>query len=199
MLNEQQVKKWRDMNGPVYLDPMSYIHISEDSLVMDLGFYKGVFARKFTCKVLAYEGCPSIYENNKNSILSHPNIILKDYGLGSCNTTVKISSNKDASSVFNVNEKNSEDMRIVDVFEEFENENIQMVDLLKINIEGGEYELLDRMIESGIISRVSHMMIQFHKNYERGITRDSIRERLTKTHSCYVNVDYVWEGWELTE
>lgn len=39
---------------------------------------------------------------------------------------------------------------------------IDDIGLMKINIEGGEYELLERMIELGIINKVKDIQIQFH-------------------------------------
>lgn len=190
-----RVSQWRNMNGQHFLTPNAYEDINENSLVMDLGFYRGEFSKKFSCKVLAYEGSPSIYNEYGGNAQS--NTILKPYGLSSSDKTVLISKNRDSSSAFNVNKNNAEDMKLVDVVQEFTDESIEKVDFMKINIEGGEYELLDRMIESGIITKVNRMMIQFHKEHEREITRDMITKRLEETHNRYINVDYVWEGWKL--
>lgn len=38
----------------------------------------------------------------------------------------------------------------------------QHVDLLKIDIEGAEFPVLERMIESGAIARVDHLVVEFH-------------------------------------
>ena len=47
--------------------------------------------------------------------------------------------------------------KINDVYEWFKINSIKLIDLIKVNIEGGEYELLDRMIEAGLMSKVSSL------------------------------------------
>ena len=36
------------------------------------------------------------------------------------------------------------------------------IDLLKINIEGGEYEVLENLIENDLIKNIDNIQIQFH-------------------------------------
>lgn len=75
---------------------------------------------------------------------------------------------------------------------------IDGIDLLKISIEGVEYQLLSRVLDEGLAERIGNFQIQFHsfvKNAEA--MRDRIGERLGKTHTrnwCYV---FVWENWKL--
>jgi hypothetical protein len=71
------------------------------------------------------------------------------------------------------------------------------VDLLKINIEGGEYELLEAILNLNLAPYFKYIQVQFH-----GITqlnpverRDAIRAGLNKTHECAYNADFCWEGW----
>ena len=40
------------------------------------------------------------------------------------------------------------------------------IDLLKINIEGGEYDILERMYKTGTINKVQNLQIQFHNFVE---------------------------------
>jgi hypothetical protein len=69
---------------------------------------------------------------------------------------------------------------------------------LKINIEGGEFDLLDHLIESGMIMCVRRLQVQFHDFVAGASTRRSeIRQRLKASHRetwCY---DFVWEEWVL--
>ena len=86
---------------------------------------------------------------------------------------------------------------VVDVFKELD---IGNVDLFKLNIEGSEYAVLDRMIETGLISRVRYLQVQFHEfGTELPIVhRDRIREGLYKTHNEHW-VSHPWkpeDGWQ---
>ena len=69
--------------------------------------------------------------------------------------------------------------------------------LLKINIEGCEYELLEHLLDTLWIKRIRHLQIQFHdfvlNARER---RRAIQERLHQTHAQRWNYPFIWEAWE---
>jgi hypothetical protein len=79
----------------------------------------------------------------------------------------------------------------------FDSLGVEEVDLLKINIEGGEFELIPAIIDSGLISRVRFIQVQFHSFAPNAYElREQIRKNLKKTHQemwCY---QFVWESWK---
>ena len=71
-----------------------------------------------------------------------------------------------------------------------------VVDLLALNCEGSEYNILDRLIETGAISKVRQLLVQFHAFYTDAETRrDAIRQRLAETHAEGFSYPYCWEFW----
>jgi hypothetical protein len=71
------------------------------------------------------------------------------------------------------------------------------VDLLKINIEGGEFPLLEHLIASGLINKVIHLQIQFHDFFpDATARRERIRLLLTRTHVEQWNFPFIWESWK---
>ena len=61
--------------------------------------------------------------------------------------------------------------------------NINKIDLMKINIEGGEYDLLFCLIEKDLISRINNLQIQFHSFVPNAKNnREKIINLLKKTH-----------------
>jgi hypothetical protein len=69
--------------------------------------------------------------------------------------------------------------------------------LAAINIEGGEYELLPLLIDSGAMLRIERLVIQFHRlGSDAESRREDIRNALAATHKCLWNYDFVWECWE---
>ena len=74
--------------------------------------------------------------------------------------------------------------------------NVRQIDLLKINIEGGEFPLLEHLLDSGLVPKIRHLQVQFHDFTESAVSRRAlIREKLSRTHSqdwCY---PFVWESW----
>ena len=70
------------------------------------------------------------------------------------------------------------------------------VALMKINIEGGEYDLLDRMIETGLVESIDNLQVQFH-NFTVDAKRrmERIQEALQRTHTLNYQYRFVWENW----
>ena len=67
---------------------------------------------------------------------------------------------------------------------------------MKINIEGGEYELLPILLDKGIINQIKHIQIQFH-NVEGG-SEDKMKEicrKLSITHEPTYQYKFIWENW----
>ena len=79
-----------------------------------------------------------------------------------------------------------ETIEIMNVVELFTKYNIENIKLMKVNIEGGEYELLPRLIESGFIKRIRNIQIQFHEiDPESEISMEKICRDLTTPHSLF--------------
>jgi len=91
-------------------------------------------------------------------------------------------------------------IRIDDIAQCWERLCLERVDLMKINIEGAEYALLERMIETGLTERVGSFMIQFHEWHPGAYRRRrKVRQALAETHSSVWNYDFVWEKWDRRE
>ena len=70
------------------------------------------------------------------------------------------------------------------------------VDLMKINIEGAEFPLLEKMIKMDLLRRVDCFMIQFHEWHPGAYSRRrKIRTELSKTHRLVWDYHFVWEKW----
>ena len=83
------------------------------------------------------------------------------------------------------------EVEIVDAMSIFREKTI---DLLKINIEGMEYELLERIVPNNI----KNIQVQFHKigeNYEERYQK--IREKLLQTHELTYDFPFVWQNFKL--
>jgi hypothetical protein len=71
--------------------------------------------------------------------------------------------------------------------------------LLKINIEGAEYDLLHHIIGAGLHTRIKNIQVQFHQiagvPYERWYKE--IAAKLSETHSLTWHYPFCWENWQL--
>ena len=80
------------------------------------------------------------------------------------------------------------------------NENINTVKLMKLNIEGGEYDILEYLIKTGNITRFENLQIQFHDipeiNGEQRMIK--IQNELQKTHELeWAYRPFIHESWKI--
>ena len=69
--------------------------------------------------------------------------------------------------------------------------------LAKLNIEGGEYALLRRLIDTRRIEKFQYLQIQFHLNVPDAKKQyRKLAERLQQTHRLQWRYPFVWESWE---
>jgi Methyltransferase FkbM domain len=88
------------------------------------------------------------------------------------------------------------DVEIRDVAPVFAELDAERIDLLKMNIEGAEFDVLERLAETGWIDRIDELLIQFHDWAPAAPRRRRmIRRVLARTHTEVWNYPWVWERW----
>ena len=173
-------------------------NLSEKSVVMDLGVYEGEFSKqihnKYNCTIYGFEPVKVFFtETNKNLSLFNK-IHLFNYGIGDKSRLETICINTDKSSIYSkIGTK--ETIQIKSIKEVMEEIKITDVDLIKINVEGAEYEILDAILNYGLINKFKNIQIQFHDFFPNAeYRRNSIRQRLHKTHDVTYCYEFVWEN-----
>lgn len=193
------VNEWFRRGGDaVFLDNHE---INEKSVVVEVGGYTGVWSEKLNNKYkpdfYILEPVEKFRTELVKKFKSNNNIKILDYGLGKPGT-FEVSLDTDATSIFDNTGKEKETITIKS-FSDFLNENsINTIDLMQINIEGAEYDLLDELINSGLINKIKKIQVQFHLNVENAVLkRQRIRAQLASTHREILNYPFVWEVWEI--
>lgn len=197
-----EVRRWFRDRGDETLR-LDY-DLDAGSTVLDLGGYRGEFAAaiigRYACRVFIFEPMPAFFELCRERFLNTKTVICLPYGLSKTTSLAPIHIDADSSSTFVPANENVEavDIRLRAVEEVWSELDIGEVDLCKINIEGGEFDVLERMIETGIISRIRHLQIQFHSFVpDAAARREAILAHLAKTHVRSWNYEFVWESWRL--
>lgn len=173
--------------------------VTTGSLVIDAGGYKG----EWTVGMLARYGCRSkLFEPfphyakycsrlfSKNSMVEVFSLALggsertADFPVGANDSTSEFRI-KDGVEIVTI--------PVADVAKVIESEPISC---MKINIEGGEYEVLERLIETGLTTQCDSFLIQFHNQPSDWESRlKKIEVSLNETHArewCY---PMLWEKW----
>lgn len=177
--------------------------LSQESIVFDVGGYQGDFAaelnERFGCKVYIFEPVPEFYQRCVNRFIDNKKIVCFNYGLSSTDGWLDISLAANASSFSSphaTGETQKVQIRsIVECIKELE---INKIDLMKINIEGGEFDVLPEIIKSGEIKKIQFLQVQFHNFVnDASALRTAIRNQLNYTHNEMWNYEFVWESWKL--
>jgi FkbM family methyltransferase len=176
--------------------------LDADSLVLDVGAYVGNWSEKvsdrYSCTIHAFEPASSAVQRAQKRLAGRPNVHVHPYGLGAVDQTARLAMAGPGSSVHtSVSPMGSyEDIAIRDVAAVLDELGIVEVDLLKVNIEGGEFDLLDRLTATGWMPRIRQTMIQFHEFHPNAYWRRfTARRALRRTHTEVWDYPWVWEFW----
>ena len=177
--------------------------LNKDSVVFDLGGYKGEFAEniynKYKPNIYIFEPVKSFYSIIKKKFKTIEKVKPYPYGLAGADKELQISLTDDGSSVFIKESKKTETIQLKSFVEFVKNNNINTIDLIKINIEGGEYEVLESLLEENMITRFKNIQVQFHDFIIENATErmENIQKQLAKTHKITYQFNFVWENWQL--
>jgi FkbM family methyltransferase len=178
--------------------------IGPKSVVLDVGAYIGEWAQEITNlydpAILAFEPDPRNFKQLEQRAQDNAHLTPYRYGLGEKNEKVLMKLEYMGSSVISHDTENNEapsaSAEIRDIFDTWNTLALERVDLMKINIEGGEFSLLERMIETGLIKKVDCYLIQFHEWHPGAYRRRRmIRKAMGKTHRLVWDYHFVWEKW----
>lgn len=196
---EKRVIPWVSDQGDKTLR-LNY-DLDEYSVVFDLGGYEGRWASdifsRYCCEIHVFEPVPQFADNIKKRFAKNSKIVVYQFGLANKSFETKMSLAQDGSSIFQ-EDGNSTEITLVKAIDFLQENQVKKIDLMKINIEGGEYDLLEHLIDEGFIKNIKNIQVQFHdfvSNAEQRMIE--IQKNLARTHSLTYQYSYVWENWEI--
>jgi FkbM family methyltransferase len=202
--NKQHLKNidtWQKLNGDKTLR-LDYPEISPTDIVFDMGGFEGqwssdIFSR-YCCNIYIFEPVQEFAKNIANRFSRNEKIEVFPYGLGEETCQKKIAVSSSSSSI--VREIANADYQTAQIIcaSDFLNEHkINQITLMKINIEGGEYGLLEHLIRTRWIVKITNIQVQFH-NFDSSCQSrmERIQQDLSKTHFTTYKIPFVWENWK---
>lgn len=175
--------------------------LTPDSVVFDLGGYKGDFAfeihQRYSCRVFVFEPVKRYHLACLERFKGNDKIVCLNYGLADADGSFRISDEDDGSSITKTDARSqSEEVFVKRFDEQMKLLQVAHIDLLKINVEGAEFLILPHVIAQGLMPKIEHLQVQFHSFYPGAkVLRDEIRRRLAETHEEKWNYTFVWESW----
>ena len=200
--NQLEFNRWIQDNGDKTLR-LQYL-LEADSVVIDAGGYLGQWTydinSRYDSIVFVLEPLQDLYPKIEDRFSSNPKVIPLKYAIANKTEELSIAINGDGSSLYNTSTDAVEIIKCKDVKEFIEENNIDIIDLFKINIEGAEYDLLERLIELELMPKIKNLQIQFHRFIpDCEARRNSIIVELSKTHERSWNYEWIWENWKLKD
>ncbi len=165
-----------------------------------VGDYSSKIVDKFDTKAYIFEPKVDYFKELEKKFNGNKKINIYNLGLSDFNGTAYMDETGESSSIVTNKSKNLEKVEVVKLSTFINKENIEIIDLININIEGSEYKVLNNLIDSKVISKIRSLQIQFHKNIALSTwKRFRIHRRLSKTHKLIWNYNFVWERWDIKE
>jgi FkbM family methyltransferase len=178
--------------------------LDEHSVVLDAGAYDGEWSegisQRYGSKIYAFEPDPTSLRRLGERVGDLENVVVLNYGLAGSDQVVTLALDGPGSSVSNrPGFFGSAEVQLRDIVTVLDELGIQHVDLLKINIEGGEFDVFDRLIETDWLRRIRLISVQFHEWHPKAYRRRrAIRRALRRGHQEVWNYPWVWEHWRRT-
>lgn len=175
--------------------------LDEKSIIFDVGGFEGQWSadiyERYQPSIYIFEPLDHYIEIIKKRFKDNEKVHIYPVALGSADRDESMSILGDASSVFRESDEVVE-IKFLDIISFIKRHNIKNIDLIKLNIEGGEYEVLERLIGDGYIGSIVNLQIQFHIVAKDSAKRmKNIQNSLAKTHAKTFDYPLVWEGWQL--
>ena len=198
-IRDQAVLYWVADKGDETLS-VTHDGLNHDSLVIDMGGYKGEWAQKvfdrYGCNIEIYEPASEFAQEVRKRFENHLNTKIKvvECAIGSSDDRANLIMDGLATSI----QKN--ELGKIQVLSAETILSDRKIDLLKMNIEGSEYEVFDSLFENDLVRNVDSIFVQFHPIDDESINRyNEIVDRLSNTHNCVFRYPFIWEKWSLKD
>ena len=185
--------------------------LGQDDWVIDAGGYEGEWTTgmltRYGCHSELFEPVPAFAEQCRTLYQHNTRVCVHPMALGGSNRSTRFSLADNGTSEFRgspdpdgfeADVRDIADLLSILIEEDRIQSSAGSIGVLKLNIEGGEYEVLERLLETGDIVCFRCLLIQFHRQPEGWEERyGNIRNGLTQTHECDWCYSMVWEKWSL--
>lgn len=192
-----RVIPWNNIDGDNSLR-LNY-NLNSRSVVYDVGGYEGGWAediyKKYKCNIEIFEPVKKFAEHIEKKFASNPKVHTHRFGLAEkkYHTVIKLDG---ASSTTHKTVKRGEKIQMLKAKDFIEEQSHKKIDLIKVNIEGGEYPLLEHLIQTGLIKKINNIQVQFHAFVPGAAKkRQELQKNLSNTHYLTYSYPWLWDNW----
>lgn len=174
----------------------SNLKLSSDDVVFDIGAYQGEWTDQILCqygsRVICYEPVPKHVNELALKYRSNNRVSVIGSAMSDHEGFLPIGINANSSGLNRPGE--TIQVPTTSITEEIKKYGPK---ILKINIEGGEYIVLDAVLKNNIASSINCLIIQFHNFESNDEAKASlIISRLSNTHDVIFNFPFMWARFD---
>jgi len=166
--------------------------------VVDIGAYKGDFlckraALEPTKNFYGFEPITEFFATAAKLFEDSQNVFIYNFGLAASDEITNFWLNDDATG-----KSESVGKQVQVCLKDISNEPVFLtpLSLVVCNIEGGEYALINRLVEKSLICNIEVLLLQFHNVDEWSANKMAeTRELLSRTHRPEFKFDFIWDAW----
>lgn len=204
-------KSWQkaeENNLNNFINSEMYSQVDENSICIDCGANVGTITGAFANKgatVYAFEPNPECFEELIKKFKGNPKIHIYQKGVLDRTSTMKlyksIYHNDDSlffsqssslySSKDNVDSKEYFEVECIDLIEFIKDLN-QDIDILKIDVEGAEFQILEKLINENLYEKIEHILVETHDETIPEIREIATKVRKTIKELNITNINLDW-------
>ncbi len=177
-------------------------------IAIDCGANPGDITEKLSKKgatVYAFEPNPYAYKLLKNKFKNKPNVVCINKAVWDRNTTSKLYFTKGdtkrqihlstsaslVSAKVNIDRRKYVEVKVVDLIN-FIQKIKGRIKVVKIDVEGAEYEILNKIIKSGIYRKIDYILVETHENRVPGLEEkmNKVRRLIRKLGISNIKLDW---------
>jgi hypothetical protein len=182
-------ESWAKLHGERTMR-LEYV-IAPGETVVDVGGFEGewvsdLFSR-YLCTVHVFEAVSEAAKATQRRFSGNPHVVVHRFTLGGSTDALLVPGATQGTPP-------RHKRRFSDVANE---QGWSEIALMKVNVGGGEYELLEHLIDSGTLSLVRNLQVKFDDSFPGARERMlAIQSRLSATHQLTYYFPFVWENWQ---
>jgi FkbM family methyltransferase len=175
------------------------ISFNQTGLVLDLGSYLGDYTEVVVknnpqLTFWLYEPIPEFFSVCANKFHNKENIVVSQKAVSADGRRIKMQIDGLRSRQKSVNFPEGVTIDSISIQEIFDS--VSEIQLVKMNIEGMEYECLEQLIRTNSLIKAKYLLIQFH-NFEKDSQnrRDLLRKQMARDFEIIYTFEWMWELW----
>lgn len=197
---------------PPFSEPLRHDYpLTPDSVVLDCGGFEGNWAAeiagRYNCTVHVLEPVARFRErmDRNRRLLMHPKVTVHPYGVAAQSRHAVFHVAGDSTGEWSYGLPDEETVRLRGIGEVLAELAPGGCALMKLNIEGAEFDVLEKLLEHIVIPNFpgavsplpDNIQVQFHHGLvENDEARyESIADRLSLTHELTYQSKWCWENW----